>query len=416
MARGQDAPTRTGGGIDPYVQSSMQQSKQLAGNRLVTAMQEKGATERAGIASGTQLRSQQMQSQTSLQMQAAQSAADDKRAAEAERGRREDMAFNEKMVETNQLFETKRDNLRREHELLLAQGRTQEAEKIRKERREMMLIGLQLDKDAADRAINTSLSVAKMMFTGEADKQKAITTLAEEGKKDIRTQNTYAQTIEDTTRRIKLDKRMDLPVKEPRPAFRGGIGMTYALPKEEGLADPMAVMQDRLASYNPNLEVANLSPDKIHNFEQQIIEKKIVPEDIVSAFGVITGMKEVLEDKIAGAGKEESVVLKNYLRQVEDMEESLISLKNSKKQVKDSKAETVGVTIRSALGAVYPGLSTGSKVNEIRKTGKDWGAVLDELTKGRDYHTPLEILPGMSPGTVDFRTQVNSIFQREGDE
>ena len=49
MPRGKDAPTEVGGQISPYVQSSMQQNKQLAENRLTTAMQQSGATQRTGM-------------------------------------------------------------------------------------------------------------------------------------------------------------------------------------------------------------------------------------------------------------------------------------------------------------------------------------------------------------------------------
>ena len=127
-------------------------------------------------------------------------------------------------------------------------------------------------------------------------------------------------------------------------------------------------------------------------------------------------MKEVLTEKATEADKTESDFWRKQLQQVEEMEESLISLKNSKRQVKDSKSETVGATIRYALGAVYPGLSLGGKVNELRKTGMDWDNVIKEMTKGREPYTPLGVTPDMSPFAVDFRTQVNSIFERKGAE
>ena len=423
MARGQDAPTKTGGGIDPYVQSSMQQNKQLAGNRLIAAMQESGATQRAGMAANTQVQTEGMRNQTSLQMQAAQSATDDKRAAEAERGRREDMEFNEKLTEAGQLFETKRDALRREHEVLLSQNMTAEAEKVRQQSRELALIDMEMERDAADRTANTSLSIAKMMIKGDAQKEKMITTLVNEDKRAIQDQGAHAKVIEDSTRRIKLDKRMDLPTvgeiaTKAIPAgapmgFSSGFTLIPTGIKPGTQADPMGVMQDQLIKYNPNLEVANLSPNSIHKLEQQILEKKVTPEDIRSTFGVISGMKEVLTEKAAGASKTESDFWRKKLQQVEEMEESLISLKNSKRQVKDSKSETVGATIRYALGAVYPGLSLGGKVNELRKTGMDWDNVIKEMTKGREPYTPLGVTPDMSPFAVDFRTQVNSIFERK---
>ena len=424
MARGQDAPAKVGGGIDPYVQSSMQQSKQQSGNRLIAAMQEKGATERAGIAASAQVQTEGMRNQTSLQMQAAQSATDDKRAAEAERGRREDNEVTERLSEANQLFETKRDALRREHELLLNQNMMTEAEKVRQQSRELALIDMEMERDAADRTANTSLSIAKMMIKGDAEKEKVITTLVNEDKKAIQNQGSHAKVIEDSTRRIKLDKRMDLPTKgkyavKVSPSLGsmgwGTPGAGTLIPNTQ--ADPMGVMQDQLIKYNPNLEVANLNMNNIHKLEQQLVDKKVRPEDIRSALGVIISMRDILTEKALGTtNKEESNFWRKQLILTEDAEEALISLKDSKRLTKDSKTETVSFAVRSALGAVYPGLSLGGKVNELRKTGMDWDNVIKEMTKGREPYTPLGVTPDMSPFAVDFRTQVNSIFQRKGAE
>jgi len=418
MARGQDAPTRTGGGIDPYVQSSMQQNKQLAGNRLTTAMQEKGATERANIASGTQLKSQQMQSQTALQVEAARSASDDKRAAEAERGRREDNEVTERLAEANQLFETKRDSLRKEHELLLEQNRMDEAEKVRMQRKDLAFLEMEIAADAADRAANVDLSIAKMMVTGDADREKMVTTVAEEGKKELKNQRVHAKVMEDVTRRIKLDKRWDFPVREPRPAFRGaGAGMTYALPKEDDLFDPVGIMQDQLVKYNPNLEVANLNMDNIHKLEQQLVDKKIRPEDIRSTFGAVMAMRDALTEKALGVStKKEADFYRKQIQLTEDAEESLLSLKNSKRLLKDEKNQTVSFAICSALGGVYPELTTGNKVNKLRESGKNWDEVIDDLTKGRKAYPTAEIRPGMSPYAVQLRNDMNAIFERKGVE
>jgi len=78
MARGKDAPAITGGQIDPYVAGTLQRGKEMKQSRLLAAMKEKGATERAGIASSTQLQTAGIQQETSLKMQAAQSASDDR--------------------------------------------------------------------------------------------------------------------------------------------------------------------------------------------------------------------------------------------------------------------------------------------------------------------------------------------------
>ena len=417
MARGQDAPTRTGGQIDPYVQSSIQQNKQLASNRLLTAMQEQGATARTTMQEQGASGRTAMQSQGQLQMQAAQSAQEDKRAAEAERGRRDDREFADRQNKAQQLFEAEQSRLHMQHEDKLNKGMLDEAEKIRQQSRELALIDIEIERDAADRTANVNLSIAKMMIKGDTERERIFTTLADSEKKDIEDQGSHAKVIDDTTRRISLDKRMDLPAIEPRPAFRGAsAGMTFALPEQKNLADPMGIMQDQLAKYNPGLEVDNLSPSKIHKLEQQIMEGKIASEDIRSTLGVITAMKNTLEGKINSAGKEEVDFWREKLERLYDMEDAVTSLKNSKRQIKDSKMLTVGTSVRTALGAVYPGMSMGSKVSELKKGGMDFSGILNEMTKGREPYTPLALSPDMSPFATEMRTKINSIYEGRSTE
>jgi fido (protein-threonine AMPylation protein) len=106
MARGQDKPTVTGGGVDPYVQQSMAQNKQTASNRLLSAMQEASANKRAATAEQGANQRNTQQIQAEQEMNAANRAMQDRRAAEAEKGRREDMEY-KKSIDQAQMALTK---------------------------------------------------------------------------------------------------------------------------------------------------------------------------------------------------------------------------------------------------------------------------------------------------------------------
>ena len=407
----------TGGSIDPYVQQSVQQGKQQKENRILTAMKEKGATERTAMQTSAQLQGQGMQMQGQMAMAAADRAQDDKRAAEAERGQREDREFGEKMAESQQLFTAEQSKLQMAHETALNQGNLDEAEKIREQQIELRLMDIEMEKDSADRQANTGMSIAKMMMKGDAEKEKAITTMVNAEKKAIQNKDVFAKTKDDAVKRINLDKRMDLPTKGKRymptgaVMEMGGYGEEVKI-KPGTQADPMAVMQDQLAKFNPNLEVANLASSGIHNTEQQLMEGKLTSEDMRSALSVINAMQDVIDDKLSLVSKEDKDFWREHAQKLGQMEDSLVGLKNSKKQVKDSEMETVGMRVRDALGSVYPGISFGGKINELKKTGMDWNAIMDEFTKSREPYTPLILSEDMSPFATEARTRVNSIFAK----
>ncbi|KKK55520.1 hypothetical protein LCGC14_3073720, partial [marine sediment metagenome] len=117
MPRGQDAPIRAGGQVDPYIQQSLIQGKQQANSRLIAAMQEAGATKRAEVASATQIKTTASQGRTQRDIAAGQQEGADNRAAQAERGRRADQEFTKFMEGERQSFETEQSSLVREQEL-----------------------------------------------------------------------------------------------------------------------------------------------------------------------------------------------------------------------------------------------------------------------------------------------------------
>ena len=134
MARAKDAPTRVGGQIDPYVQRYIMQSKQLAESRLVAAMQETGATTRTGMQETGATERAGIQAQTQRGVAAAQTASEDRRAAEDERSKREDRKFTVTMQDASQEFQAKQAELNREQQRAIISGDRKSKAEIEKRR------------------------------------------------------------------------------------------------------------------------------------------------------------------------------------------------------------------------------------------------------------------------------------------
>ena len=160
MPRGQEKSI-VGGQIDPYLQQSMQQNKQLAENRLTTAMQEKGATQRTAMQEKGAGERASLQAQTQREGQAAQSASDDKRAAEAEIARREDRKFAQTMQETTQEFQAKQSELDRDQQKAIISGDRKYKDEIEKRREALRRFNIEMSMDASERDTNAMLSIIK---------------------------------------------------------------------------------------------------------------------------------------------------------------------------------------------------------------------------------------------------------------
>ena len=422
MARGKDAPARVGGQIDPYVASTTQQSKQLAGNRLVTAMQEAGASQRAGIASETQLESQRMQGQTQIQMQAARSASDDRRAAEAERGRRDDRQFAEASQKATQAFQARQANLSREHQRAMTEADWGRADKIAEEMRAERSADRVAKMKHAKESSNMILSMVTMGMNREERAEKAQTIIQQKTKEFEEAKAIYKKSKKDTVRRALTDKRLDLPIADilkeqletrkkagiKRALLKGPMGLVttgidlYKSRKEikslEGVADPivadpMGVLQTQLGEYSTNVDVEWLAPSNIHKLEKALQEGTVVSEDIGSTLGVLEGMQEIAADKIAKfkVGSPEYDFWKEYDGSLFEMQESVEGLADNKiDKIKGDDVNTVGSVVEKALGTIHNRSFGGQAEILRRESGLDWPGMLAEMKKSME---PVAIYP-----------------------
>lgn len=416
MARGKDAPTQVGGGISPYLQRSLGQSKQLAESRLLTSMQEAGATSRAAMAERGATERAGMQAQTQREGIAAQAASDDRRAAEAEVARREDRKFAQVMADASRDFQAKQALLDRDQQNAIIAGDRKAKDEIEKRREALRRFNVELGMDAAERNANAMLSIIKGSLKRETSMEKAKTVLEEEATRFDKDKDIYLKTKENVTKAVEFDKRWDLPTREPRAAFRGaGAGMTFVLPAEsrEKLADPMGILQDQIDKYGGNISVEEMAPEKINKIEDQIQRGDIKTEDINKTLGVLEGMLNAVDTKRRAVDRDsnEFDFWQDTHLDISQMRDDLEGLANSKKKIAGSETETVGARVQYALGTVQES-SLGGRAARMRDlVGGDFGAVFEEMTKSIQVPKLYNISADMNKYDVEYRTWMNDYLR-----
>jgi len=439
MARGQDAPTSTGGELNPYVQQSMQQNKQLASNRLVSAIQEAGATQRQTAATESQERVAGAQMATQRGMQAAQLEADDKRAAEAEIARRDDRNYNETIMKTQQDFQAKQGELEREHQKAMATDDREYLKEIEAKREALRRVEMAVQARLQEQTINAQLSILKAGKQQLSGREKAKTILDDESKKFDRDKEVYELAKKRVAEDVKLDKRLEYPVGKSDwekikslHAKRGGVGglgkvltdisplqglyrvgKTIAGEFPKNVANPTGVLQDQLDKHNSKVSVENITPEKIHILETSLQEGKITPENIRSTLGVLEGMRDVLEEKrnqVSDKDKISKDFWDDSYRDVIRMRDAVEGLQYSQKKIVGSEQETVGARVRAALGPIYQSSLGGQAAKWRDMTGMDFDKVFDEMTKPLQVPSLLPETPNESKYEKEYRESYNNTY------
>ena len=439
MPRGKDAPTQTGGQIDPYVQRSLQQDKQLASNRLIASMQEAGATGRAQLASTTQIQTQETRGAQQRTAQAAQLEADDRRAAEAERGRRDDMKFTDAMQKSNQVFQAKQAELTREHKVALVSGDRDYLGKLEDKRNTLRRFEIEKQTVAQERTTNALLSIVKGGLQREAGRERAVTVLNQEADQFDKDKDIYERTKTRVVEGAGSDKRLDYHIAdilteqlEARKkkgllgiATRGPLGVIsagvdiYKSYKEvrelEGVANPVGVTQGQLDKY-VKVSVEDLAPENIHKLEEGIQNGTVPAEDVRSILGVLEGMEDVLsqkrKDNPLDKGESTYDFWNNSYQFNLSMRDAVESLANSQKKIKDNEAETVGSRVQYALGVIRNN-SLGVRAARLRElSGGNFETVFEEITKPLQVPSLWTIEPEMGDYEREIREEENAMLMR----
>jgi hypothetical protein len=369
-------------------------------------MTERGAGERAAL-----------QAQTQRAGMAAQAESDDKRAAEDERARREDRKFAVTMQEASRDFQAKQAELDREQQKAIISGDRKYKNEIEKRREALRRFNIELNMDASERNSNAMLSIIKGSLQRETSVEKAKTTLEEEATQFDKDKDVYIKTVERVAEDVKIDKRMDLPARKPRAAFRGaGAGMTFALPEEskEKLADPMAVLQKQIIDGEGRISVEDLAPGNINKIEDLIQKGDIETEDINKTLGALEGMIEAVKEKRNSFDKksDEFDFWQDANLNMAQMRDSLEGLaKSTDKKIAGSETETVGSRVQYALGTVYDS-SLGGRAARMRDlVGGNFTAVFEEMTKSVQVPKLYDISADMNEYDVEYRTWFNDYLR-----
>lgn len=407
MPRAKDAPTRVGGEISPYVQTSLQRGKQQAESRLVAAMQEagaagrtamteRGATERAGIQAATQ-----------RGIAASRLASEDRRAAESEIARRDDQKFTTTMEKIKGELRAKEGELDRAMHLAIAKDNREDKKEIAERQLSFDKFRATLAEKAQIRDTNLMVSILKGTRNREDDKEKRKTTMYGQSDKFEDDKEIYELAKESISESILNDKRMDLPARKPRPAFRGApIGITYPAPAEpiENVADPMGVLQDLITKEEGRISVENLSSANIHKIEEQIINEEVKTEDINRVFGAMDAMLEAVAEKRLSVDKksDEFDFWNDQHINMSQFKRNLTKLEDSTKKIKGSETQTVGKEIIYALRTIRREY-LGNRVSRYRAEFGDenFDALEDELSGPREPYEPMEITPDMNKYEIE---------------
>ncbi len=400
MARGKDAPAKVGGQIDPYVQRSLQQNKQLAESRLVASMQEAGATTRTGIQEQGATQRAGMQATTQRMGIAAQEETSDKRAAEDEQGRRDDQEFAKTMSKVTHEMQAKEAELDRDMQRAMFEGRRDDAKEVVGRQLAWDKVRAVLGERAQIRQSNLILSMTKGMRKSAEKDEKTKTTLYAQADEFDRDKGKYEQAKESVTDSIANDKRMDLPARKPRAAFRGaGAGMTYALPKEtmENIADPMGVLQDQITKREGKISVEDMSSANIHKIVEQMADEKIKTEDINETFGALHAMLEVVDEKRGFVDKKsaEFDFWNNTHNDISQFVRNLTKIEDSDTKIKGSETETVGKRMLYALRTIRKG-SIGNRVSRFKAARGDVDAdtLIDEFSGPKEPYELFDLTAG----------------------
>lgn len=404
MARGQEKSI-VGGQIDPYVQTSMQQNKQQAENRLVTAMQQSGATQRTAMQERGAGERASLQAQTQREGMAAQAESDDKRAAEAEIGRREDLEYRKTNDNANRVLRkgiADQDITFRKAEM--AQDLTSAEQAI----------NLQLDLATIETAHriregeatrNMLTSMAKMGKEREEKKQKLITLATNAKNKTDQGKNLHSLLVTNVGKRLQDDPQMRLDPTEK-------IGTEKKL-QDLKRVNPLEAVQKQITMEQSKIVIEDLLPENIHKLVKQMSEGDVTAMDIRSTWGVIEGSISIFDDRVTDAedaGNNEDANYWKWQRlRLNNIKVALQGLMNNKTSITAQKGVTVGSMARDGLGIIL-GLDTGSEVNKLIEEGGSLNDMPDLMSGAAEPYPPFNITGLRTKAGQGYLDNINQLF------
>lgn len=381
MPRGQDPRPVQGGQLNPYVQQSLQAGKAQAENRLLTTMREAGANQRAQMQEVGATQRTQMQIKAQQASEAAQREQDDKRAAEAEKARREEMTFRETMQNSQQLFDAKMQKADHDFET---------ARETRDVERQNHALDVMRDTLKAKMAIDAQRQVASLGALNKIVKSQGrvaeleetwMTQQMEAGKRSSQAKAKYEKNAAKFEELAAGDSLLNRPVGgevegvKSLSVAEAGAGVREVVTDQgyiQSGSGPqvMDALQKYMAENGSKLKVDDLMPRNADKLTQMVAKNEISAEDIRSSVEALDGLAANLKMRADEAGKplESGFWQRNY-NMIRRIRLGVSSRIDNDMKIGDTQ-ETVGSRIRSALAPIE-GYDMGSQFNSIKEQLQD---------------------------------------------
>lgn len=382
MARGQERDI-TGGKIDPYVQEALGRGRNAAENRLTTAMQNAAAGQRQQSANQAAAVQQGVQMGANAYQEAAQRRQEDKRAAEAEKIRREQNEFDRTMQESQQEFAAKENRIRIAHEEAMQKEDFERADKLHAEEIAIRRTAMAVEAKRAAANDNFMHSMLLGNQQKETAMQKAITVdqqAAEQGERDVTVYDKLKTRVYDNTRvslkNLKIEEQKG--VKYTRGMYEFGLHPEVITTGKDYTA-PSKILQDSISSNGSKISIEDLTTSTVSNLKDKIREGKIDAEDIRSASAALDGILPAIDDQLKDVTGQKQTLWKSFKVRVSNMQDNLESLRYNPDKIEGQKNQTVGSIVKMALGVKYPELSYNTRMFNMRN---QVGSVNEDFIKG----------------------------------
>ncbi len=412
MPRAKDAPSDVGGQIDPYVQQSMQQNKQLANNRLITAIQDAGATKRTGMQEAGATSRTAMQTGTQRNIAAARIGAEDRRAAENEVARREDKKYNTFMQQEHRKFQIEQADLERQFQIAQQEEdfkRQDELIKIDEANRQFDDI-LRLEESKNN--VNAMVSMGQGVIQKEEYEEKGRTAVDAAIEEFDKQKGVFEAIKKSSVDVFEFDNKMNLPIRgkavtesrvagAPMGFGAGFIRVPTGKIKPGTQVDPMGALQDEIISRDGKISVEELSSANKHKIIEKIQNEEIKTEDITSTLGVLYAFQENVGERRKGVDRksdEFKLWQKTYIDTTLFINNLEGFIHETNKKIKGSETRTVGSLMGDVLDPIKNrSLGAQGKIYKDAKAGSTDG-IMEALrvavaNPGRleenDSYTPL---------------------------
>ena len=404
MARAQDAQPVTGGRIDPYAQQSLMQDKQLANNRLVAAMQEGGATQRQSMAGKQQMQQQTLAGQQQMQQTAAQIAAEDRRAAEVERGRREDTAEQKRQFQETQQLTSRLADRQFAFEKAVDERDYEQAERLHKEMRAIQVVADRVSAEQARAAMKVMVSQFAFKSKKELAQEKLLTSITNMKNDAGELKSAFEKDKPRFVENFLADKRFDLyadprtkqrmsTIKESLEGTKLGTAMT-----ERRASDIQAAIQRQAGGNGSSILLGDLTASGFGSLEAKVSSGKVNEKDIRMMYTTLEAAKDAIRSKLADASDRETREWNAELLRVDAYEATLDRLKKSPTaKITGDDNRSVGIVARTGLdvvqGSGIPGIVDA--ISKSSATNEDLVKnIVSEMQKAIEIGTPLPYQEG----------------------